>query len=193
MADQHRLQWGDLSVEANRIGDRFDWRILWEPLSASALPLLQSVPSPIDTAWPPFPPLQELAQESHSDTEVLLGVGMAGKSHWSVSVDRRQPPHQPAMVFDFACRLSGSPAFLGACWMLGEGLHAIPPASLNLPWLLRRNATTIATLTPDNHTSLRLEGNQVQLIPNLGTGGIQGTVRWGFRIARPEASQSPNS
>jgi hypothetical protein len=188
MADRHRLQWGDLIVEAQRIGDRFDWRILCEPLSASAVPLLQSVPSAKEMAWPRFPPLQELAQESHSDTEVLLGVGMAGKSHWSVSVDRRQEPHQPAMVFDFACRLSESPTFLGACWMLGDGLKSTPPASLDLPWQLRQNEITIATLTPNSHTSLRLDGNQVQVIPEPGKGVLQGTIRWGFRIARSEAS-----
>jgi hypothetical protein len=193
MADRHRLQWGDLIVEAHRIGDRFDWRITWEPLSTSAVTLLQSVTSAKETIWPSFPPLQELAQESHSDTEVLLGVGMAGKSHWSVSVDRRQEPHQPAMVFDFACRLSGSPAFLGACWMLGEGLNAMPPASLDLPLQVRQYETTIVTLTPTNHTSLRLEGDQVQVIPEPGMGLLQGTVRWGFRIARTEASQSPSS
>jgi hypothetical protein len=179
-----------LSVEAHRIGDRFDWRILWEPLSALAIPLLQSVPSTKETAWPAFPPLQELAQECHSDMEVLLGVGMAGRSHWSVSIDCRQQAQQPAIVFDFACRLSGSPTFLGACWVLGNGLVALPPASLDLPWLIRQNETTIATLIPNHYTSLHLEGEQVQVIPLSERGVFQGTVRWGFRIARTEASQS---
>ena len=190
MADRHRLRWGDLSLEAQRIGDRFDWRILWEPPSTSSRTLLHSVPSPKDTAWPPFPPLQELAQECHSDTEVLLGVGMAGKSHWSVSVDRRQPFHPPAMVFDFACRLSEPPTFLGACWMLGEGIDAMPPASLDLPWRIRQNEATIATLSPNSHTSLRLGGTQVKVIPEPESGVFHGTVRWGFRIAGTEASQS---
>ncbi|MFY7968049.1 MAG: hypothetical protein ACOVNV_03105, partial [Pirellulaceae bacterium] len=76
----------------------------------------------------------------------------------------------------------------GACWMLGDGLKSTPPASLDLPWQLRQTEITIATLTPNSHTSLRLDGNQVQVIPEPGKGVLQGTIRWGFQIARTEAS-----
>jgi hypothetical protein len=188
MADRHRLQWGDLIVEALRIGDRFDWQITCGSQSAPELKLLHSVPSAKETVWPPFPPFQELAQENHADTEVLLGVGMAGKSHWSVSVDRRQEPHQPTVVFDFACRIFGSPTYLGACWILGEGLNAMAPASIDRSLLLREHETIIATLTPNNHSSLRIEGNQLHVIPEPSKGVFQGTVRWGFRIARTKSS-----
>ncbi len=69
------------------------------------------------THWPPSPPLQQLSIEPRPDKEqVALMVGMAGKSHWSMSAetDRRRR----RIVLDVACRLTQSPQWLGSTYQV---------------------------------------------------------------------------
>ncbi len=57
--------------------------------------------------WPPSPPLQQLHVEDRAGGgRVALLVGMAGQSHWSLSVEALPALRQ--LVFDAACRLGGS-------------------------------------------------------------------------------------
>jgi len=70
--------------------------------------LVESVDGCDEDNWPPSPPLQQLSvAELQSGRQVALLVGMAGKSHWSVSIEPQ--PEQSSFMFDVACR-SGEPA-----------------------------------------------------------------------------------
>jgi hypothetical protein len=86
-------------------------------------PLLDSCEgSPLDT-WPASPALQEVqCQAQPAAGRVALAVGMAGTSHWSLSVTAAEDP--PALLFEVACRVRAQPSWLGsryraantACW-----------------------------------------------------------------------------
>lgn len=66
--------------------------------------------------WPPSPPLQELSREIIDGRELLLGVGRAGIAHWSVSIETRIIDGHPVLYFDYACRSSQPPDWLGASY-----------------------------------------------------------------------------
>ncbi len=81
------------------------------------IPLLASHEGTESDEWPPSPPLQSLSIEDRGGRTVALLVGMAGRSHWSVSVesDIGEPP---SLVFDVACRASESSEQLGSRYRL---------------------------------------------------------------------------
>ena len=101
----------------------------------SVMPLLRSVEGPADSTWPPSPPLQSMSIEIRPTGSVALMVGMAGRSHWSMSVEAASGrAHvafgQPQLAFDVACRADGSQGFLGSTyravaatnrWLQGDG------------------------------------------------------------------------
>lgn len=62
--------------------------------------------------WPVSPPVQEIQPQAINN--VLLAVGRAGASHWSMSV--HVEAHQPALIFDVACRVKSKPGHLGSAY-----------------------------------------------------------------------------
>ncbi|MCL4203364.1 MAG: hypothetical protein KJ000_12755 [Pirellulaceae bacterium] len=61
--------------------------------------------------WPPSPALQQLSFQSGASGEpCALLVGMAGKSHWSMSVEA----NELSLLFDVACRVHEPPERLGS-------------------------------------------------------------------------------
>lgn len=73
-----------------------------------------------DTAddWPCNPPLQQISYEDLGQgIPAILGMGMAGTSHWSLSIheDRDQ-----SLVVDVACRYSNAPRTLELTFQLAR-------------------------------------------------------------------------
>lgn len=60
-----------------------------------------------EDAWPASPPLQQLVQEEGNGSPVMLGVGMAGTSHWSISYSLS--PDRETLIMEAACRLTACP------------------------------------------------------------------------------------
>ncbi|MEL6110685.1 MAG: hypothetical protein AAFU85_32160, partial [Planctomycetota bacterium] len=91
---------------------RFDWEK--DRYRHTVLRPAQELQSVIgdDASWPATPPLQQLSVETIDEREVALGVGSAGTSHWSVSVE----PTEAGFLFDWACRTSETPGFLGSSY-----------------------------------------------------------------------------
>lgn len=65
-----------------------------------------------EDAWPDSPPIQQLSIESIEGRNVALGVGCAGTSHWSLSVE----PTPNGFRFDWACRTKETPDRLGTAY-----------------------------------------------------------------------------
>jgi len=75
--------------------------------------LLESIEGESGDDWPESPPLQSLHVEDRPDgRQVALLVGMAGRSHWSASIE--PAIDRAELVFDIACRHSAMPAWLGS-------------------------------------------------------------------------------
>jgi hypothetical protein len=83
--------------------DRYGHEI-WLPDGADWSCALSSLEGSPQDDWPASPPLQSLAIDHRDDgTSVALLVGMAGKSHWSASL--QIDPQLPGVRFDVACRV----------------------------------------------------------------------------------------
>jgi hypothetical protein len=96
-----------LRVEFVWRGDRFGQVISVVGADGVAAPLLESVEEANADGFPASPPLQSLSIETLADgRRAALLVGMAGRSHWSASIE---PLADAAgLLFDIACR-AGEP------------------------------------------------------------------------------------
>ena len=102
-----------LRLEFDRHGDRYCHRISRIGPGSDSPPLLESIEGQPTDAWPASPPLQTLSIEKLPDgrTAALL-VGMAGRSHWSASIEAVAGSAQ--LIFDLACRHADQPTQLGS-------------------------------------------------------------------------------
>ncbi len=80
--------------------------------------VLTSVEGTSDQVWPISPPFQEIVCEpvGAGGKQVLLGVGRAGKSHWSATIEGDSMIE--AIAFDIACRSSSAPEWLGSTYRI---------------------------------------------------------------------------
>lgn len=115
------LQAGDLKVAFFKLCDRFSHRVLVKHDENWSV-MLESIEGSDQESWPASPPFQQIVGEpiGKDGRMVLLGVGLSGTGHWSVSVDEND---SGAIVFDVACRVSGDFGFLGSTWKLGKDWH----------------------------------------------------------------------
>lgn len=115
------LQAGDLKVAFFKLCDRFSHRVLVKHDENWSV-VLESIEGSDQESWPASPPFQQIVGEpiGKDGRMVLLGVGLSGTGHWSVSVDEND---SGAIVFDVACRVSGDFGFLGSTWKLGKDWH----------------------------------------------------------------------
>jgi hypothetical protein len=72
--------------------------------------------------WPNCPPLQQLSIESIEGRPVALGVGSAGTSHWSLSVE----PVAEGFRWDWACRVKETPQWLGTVYQEQSAIELQP-------------------------------------------------------------------
>lgn len=103
----------DVQVDFRWQNDRYDHVLL------SGDKRLESLEQRAGDAWPDCPPLQQLSIESIAGHEVALGVGCAGTSHWSVSIE----PTENGFRFDWACRTKKPPQRLGNCYGNASGFE----------------------------------------------------------------------
>ena len=102
---------GSLDVNFRWVGDRYVHEIR-QSNGASLCEHIEGEPSD----WPAAPPIQQLSLEEISGSPVALGVGLAGKSHWSISVEIAKTHEHACLVFDCACRVKETPQFLGSAY-----------------------------------------------------------------------------
>ncbi len=165
---------GQLRIEFDKNNDRFAHRVF-----LGETPLLQSIEGDDSDPWPPSPPLQELSVEDlGGDGPVGLLVGMAGKCHWSMSVEGASGSY----LFDVACRISqGEPSLLSTYRVLGDGDVTVLPDRVRL-------GTTGKTLelqdeSGDGVSPLRFQFDEsTREIALHIDNPSQSTVRWKYRL-----------
>lgn len=112
------LQSGAIKIEFDKVGDRFAHRVLRQRHDTWLL-VLESIEGTAEERWPASPPLQQIVAEpiGKDSRIVLLGVGLSGTGHWSISVDENDAG---GLLMDNACRVSGEHGFLGSTWNLAS-------------------------------------------------------------------------
>ncbi len=109
-----RLASGPTIVAYTRAGDR--WR---HEISTADGGLWQSVEGTTelnpDPCWPASPVLTEVSLMEAAGGPALLGLGLAGRSHFSLCVTVH-PDEPESLLFEAACRLSGLVGWLGSTY-----------------------------------------------------------------------------
>lgn len=99
----------------NWSGDRYHHA--WHFASSHGDVSVMSVESGSEVAWPVSPPLQQIHRQSFADgREVVFGVGMAGRGHWSASFTLI--PDLKCWIVELACRASIAPEALLSSYRL---------------------------------------------------------------------------
>jgi hypothetical protein len=117
--------------------------------------------------WPPSPALQQLSfQPAASGSPCALLVGMAGKSHWSMSVEA----NELSLLFDVACRVHEPPERLGSRYRVVRptipgGLKCVVEAEANEGLVVLDNGDEQVAVLP---------AGTVEVLPV--------TLRWRYRL-----------
>lgn len=152
-----------LRIEFIRLADRYGHVISIIELGGLVRPILESMEGSPTDDWPPSPPLQNLSiEELAPGRRAALLVGMAGRSHWSASIEA--VPGQAALVLDIACR---------------TGDRGVSPGSRYR--VLSPEAPQLAVIA-ELACTVRPEGEDlIAIVP--GETGSSGTIRWKYRIS----------
>jgi len=175
-----------LRLQFARSGDRFVHQVLWLDTAGNEHLLLTTAEGDDTNPWPPSPPLQDLHLESRgAGATVALAVGMAGRSHWSLSVEALPVGE---LRFDVACRANDPPGPLASSYRLGEGVVAeVSPEGITLAVQGQTAAIIAATaantvlespassISPTTAASLAIAPMQVPAV-------APATVRWQYVI-----------
>ncbi len=167
-------------LEAEDLRVRFYWHLdryaheVSRRIDGNWQPLLTSVEgSPADD-WPASPPFQSLHIEQRDDGRTLaLLVGMAGKSHWSASIEIEAGQQQPSpcVSFDVACRVHDCPPGpLGSAYRRVDAT-AGSDAGLSVELTHRYGPATLEDVAG---------GSRVVAQPNADAGPQ--TIRWDYRL-----------
>jgi len=129
----------------------------------------------VDEDWPDAPPIQQLSLESINGCPALLGVGQAGKSHWSISVEPALSQSEPALRFDVACRTAIKPVWLGSTYQTTSLRNETHGPSL----CLKLDAAFPGSMIRDTRVSCPLD---VKVEAKNGRNSRSQTFRWGYRV-----------
>jgi len=141
--------------------------------------LLTSVEGTDQETWPASAPLQDISHHDLPTGQAILGVGMAGKSHWSASVSIED---DAAVFFDMACLIKTENATVGSQYCVGPSVtvktdeNDIRLETGGKAILLRPHHP------PEKRTKFAIEGTKLTVHPDVETKSLTGSVRWCFRF-----------
>lgn len=160
-------------VEFHWTGDRY--RHSWHfPAIGDSMPILTSVESTAEAVWPASPPLQQVHLQSFDDgREVIFGVGMSGRGHWSASFT--MVPELKGWIVEFACRSPLVPENLGCVYLRDEKWSLTEQG-----WQCGTIPLTLEAIAP---STLQPEGeDRLVLAPGYLPSSVPSTTQWAYRL-----------
>lgn len=143
------------------------------------VPLMESLEGTSAEEWPSSPPLKEAQLvERPDDRRVALAVGMAGRSHWSASLELDAPAGQ--LTFDMACRVQGKPLWLGSRYRL------LVPATRWGSWEIRLEGFGRLGIHLVERQMADLElgpDGVVSIVAPAASQPLPQTVRWSYALS----------
>jgi len=162
-------------VEFHWTGDRYRHQWVF-PGGDPSSPVLATVESTAEAIWPISPPLQQVHLQSFDDgREVIFGVGMSGRGHWSASFT--MVPELNGWIVEFACRSPLMPERLGCVYQTG------------CPWLPHENSWHCESVASKlifeaiSPSTLGLEADgRLLLAPGALPSATPSTTQWAYRL-----------
>ncbi len=175
-----------LALDGGSLGTlQFTWRgdrysHAWSGGKAVDLkePVLESIESDSSALWPISPPLQQIHQQQFDDgRQVIFGVGMSGRGHWSASFTLI--PELNCWIVELACRSPLIPELLSCAYRLrGDWVNANGEA-----WLLHCGLNTIRLepISPSSRGSESIPG-ELHISPLNLPSSHPSTTQWAYRL-----------
>ncbi len=160
-------------VEFLWTGDRYQHT--WSFPGASEDAKLISVESTAEAIWPVSPPLQQVHLQSFDDgREVMFGLGMSGRGHWSASFT--MVPELKGWIVEFACRSPLLPERLGCVYQRGGDWKEV-----NHVWHCQTGQLhySLEAIAPSVLHGLR---NELHLAPATMPTTTPATTQWAYRL-----------
>ena len=170
-------QGSGLRLTFSWIGDRFAQQVDYCG-PEETIPLLTSVEGNDQAIWPPSPPLQQLTFEERPRGPIALLIGMAGTSHWSVSVEADQARAQ--ICFDVACRIGQPPRFLGSTYLSAQPVEAAQVAPICLAEGVVLESLPVCDEVADDAGAIEIADCQIKIA--AASSEVAGTRRWKYRL-----------
>lgn len=191
----------EISLSFLRKGDRLGQRLTASAPDQAPVLLLESWEGTPAESWPASSPLQSLSiEELTPGNPVALLVGMAGKSHWSASIESLSSG--TGWRWDVACRASLTPDYLGSTYLLGKDAAASATALAwqDVPGSLAEEVQTQQTIAkgltiritaeplpasktaPALRCSLQTAPDVMRLVAARQTAEGPTTFRWKYRV-----------
>ncbi len=167
-----------LSVGFEQAGDRHAHWIEVGDDAAGGQRWLESIEGTASESWPASPALQSLhVEERGRDIRVALLVGMAGGSHWSMSVEADASRGQ--LTFDVACRTRDVPAFLGSSYRAFAQPAAVRDDG-GLRWSFGKEELELELDTSAGQTRAECLAERLTIVPGLIAVAGPRTYRWRY-------------
>lgn len=165
--------------------DRYAHEI-WLAVRGEWIAVLASVEGSPSEDWPASPPFQSLHFEQlGTANQSALLVGMAGKSHWSASIER--DPAGDCARFDIACRVRGATApGLSSTYRTMSGVSARRPhddkLEFNAPSLVNMSLQLSSPQESPRASFEIVEGKVRIVADDPAETDSSRTVRWRYTL-----------
>ncbi len=169
-----------LSIHGGALGElTFEWshdRYCHRWAFPSSDAVVASVESNSAVVWPVSPPLQQIHQQSFGDgRQVIFGVGMAGRGHWSASLTL--VPDLKCWIVELACRAPSEPEQLESSYQLGGDWQQVADNAFTIPYggqqlCLEASSPSSIAVVCDSQVSIR----PAHIVAGAAT------TQWAFRL-----------
>ncbi|NIP84041.1 MAG: hypothetical protein GTO03_00160 [Planctomycetales bacterium] len=161
------------------------------------VPLLDSREgTPVDR-WPASPPLSDLHRQDARGANTVMLLGMAGRSHWSVTVQLSEGDR--AASFQVACRIHAEwPAAAApdrGAWPLGSRYRSSVCPRQQSPqaaWLAEQDlavqlvAGPVADAPPGPPVTIATADHALDILPGPQGNSLPRTVRWNYCLTQTD-------
>lgn len=160
------------------LGDRYQHTWRYEGTDKSSTTLIASIESDGTSLWPVSPPLQQIHQQAFDDgREVIFGVGMSGRGHWSASFTL--VPELRSWIVELACRSPLMPESLTSLYQLTGQWKASP----NGTWerSIDQRLVRLEPIAPST-IGVIVDADQLRISPARPPAPPPSTTQWAFRL-----------
>ena len=169
-----------LGLQFDKSGDRWGHRWQLVDSTGQTTDVLTSIEGDDQDTFPASSALQEINLHELPTGQAILGVGMAGKGHWSASYSVEMSDEQPAIKCDLACllkQLNVDGHWLGSTYSVGDDVsveHDEPQIRFSL------NNQSFALTANDNFASIEVDKRRIQIVPTKFSDSKTVATRWVF-------------
>ena len=169
-----------LRLQFDKSGDRWGHRWQLVDSTGQTTDVLTSLEGNDQDTFPASSALQEINLHELPTGQAVLGVGMAGKGHWSASYSVEMSDEQPVIKCDLACllkQLNVDGQWLGSTYSVGDDVsveHDEPQIRFSL------NNQSFALTANDNFASIEVDKRRIQIVPKNFSDSKTVATRWVF-------------